>query len=196
MYSGTGWRQSMWGSRSRRGQYKHLNVSWVTHSGAHPDFMHLGTRHHGWKKLCKTGTIFRNLCLLFVRQRWSETSPSISRRTHWVLLRRAAMGSVRSLSKIRQAAWLDTEHEVAKRASLDSARELGAKSLGWLLEDGYRPRVSGYRLSIARKLPQQNPAKAVRLPEEAFTVHGARSANFPAVCGAASWGSDSIPDDN
>lgn len=66
---------------NRGGQYKHLNVSWVTHSGAHPDFMHLGTRHHGWKKLCKTGTIFRNLSLLFARQRWSETSPSISRHT-------------------------------------------------------------------------------------------------------------------
>lgn len=37
--------------------------------------------NHGWKKLCKLGPFLETLSLLFARQRWSETSPSISRHT-------------------------------------------------------------------------------------------------------------------
>lgn len=145
------------------------------------------------KKAVQTGSTIKNFSLLFAYQRGSECSLSehFSRHTLDPTDVNDLMDRVRFPNKIRQAAWLDKLYKVAERVPLNSARELGAKSLRWLLKNSYHLWTADYSLFLARKLPPQNPVKAITAPLGSNHCPLWALANIPDVCEVAKQGSDS-----
>lgn len=135
----------------------------VINSGPQPDFKHHGNTD---EESCTNWDHFlKHLSAFCLSEMIRTISEHCSGHTHWIPVRWVILWPVlHFLAKSNQ------QHEVAKRASLDSARKLSAKSLRWLLENGYCLCLTTVSSPPANCHSTIQPKRSL-LPWEAITVH-------------------------